>query len=59
MFTGTTKSILGRNHGEVNKRKQNFEYQQTRQAYNNGLEASKEAPESTAEPEDVMMVEVT
>jgi ribonuclease HI len=29
--------FLGRNHGEVNKRKQNFEYQQTRHAYNKGL----------------------
>jgi hypothetical protein len=59
MFTGTTRSILGRNHGEVDKRKQNFEYKQTRQAYNSELGASKEAAESTMEPKDVMMVEVT
>jgi hypothetical protein len=59
MFTGTTRSFLGGNHGEVNKRKQKFENQQTRKAYNNRLGPRIEAIESTAEPEDVMMAKVT
>jgi hypothetical protein len=59
MSACTARSLLGGNHREINKRKQEFEFWKTRPAYNSRLEASKTEAESTIEPEEVMMVEVT
>jgi hypothetical protein len=59
MSARTARSFLGRNHQEINKGKQKFEFRKTRPAYKSRLGASKAATESTTEPEEVMMVEVT
>jgi hypothetical protein len=53
------QDFLGRNHQEINKGKQKFEFQKIRPAYKSRLRASKAAIESMTEPEVVMMVEVT
>jgi hypothetical protein len=59
MSARTTRSFLGRNHREINKGKQKIQVPETRPAYNYRLGASKTGAESTTEPEEVMMVEVT
>jgi hypothetical protein len=55
----TTRSLLGGNHREINERQQNFEFGRTKIACNCRLGASKSGTESTAEPEEVMMIEET
>jgi hypothetical protein len=58
MSARTTRSLLGRNHREINKGEQKFEFRKAKPACNSRLGASKTGVESTAEPEEVMMVEV-
>jgi hypothetical protein len=53
----TTRSILGGNHREVNKRQQNFESRRIKPVCSSRLGASKLGMESTIEPEKVMMIE--
>jgi hypothetical protein len=50
---------LGRNPQEINKESKDSSSSKSGQHTTAGLGASKAASESTAEPEDVMMVEVT
>jgi hypothetical protein len=59
MSARTTRSLLGRNCREINIGKQKFEFWKAKPTCNNRLGASKTEAESTTEPEEVMMVEVT
>jgi hypothetical protein len=53
----TARSLLGGNHREIIKKQQNF--RKTKSTCDSKLGASKIGTESTAEPEEVMMIEET
>jgi hypothetical protein len=59
MPTYTTRSFLGGNHREVNKRKQKFDSGEPSQHPTIGLGAGKPGTGSIVEPEEVMMIKET
>jgi hypothetical protein len=56
MLTHTTRSLLGRNHREINKEQQNFDYRRASTTPSNRLG---DGNGSTSEPKEVMMIEET
>jgi hypothetical protein len=56
MFTRTTRSFLGGNHREINKKYQSLDYGEQVQHQATGLGADSSG---TTEPKEVMMIEET
>jgi hypothetical protein len=59
MFAHTTRSFLGGNHREVNKRQQKFDSRGTKSASDDRLEGWKARNRKLGEPEEVMMIKET
>jgi hypothetical protein len=59
MLTHTARSLLGRNHREINKEQQNFDYRRTRPAPSNRLGGWQAWPRKHSRTEEVMMIEET
>jgi hypothetical protein len=59
MFAHTTRSFLGGNHREVNKRQQKFDSRGTKSGSDDRLEGWKARNRKLGEPEEVMMIKET